>query len=73
MTGQFGVNRSAYYRRENQGVSDRRERKEGELAALLRFQQEEYHGRYGAPRLQAELRRQGIRVSRKGIGKLLMK
>jgi hypothetical protein len=56
MTGQFGVSRSAYYRREKQGVSDRREREEGEQTAQLRFLQEEYQGRYGVPRLQAELR-----------------
>jgi transposase InsO family protein len=69
----FGVSRSAYYQWEKQGVSDRRERADGELAALLRALQEEHHGRYGAPRMQVELRKQGIRVSRKRIGKLLRK
>jgi transposase InsO family protein len=73
MTGLFGVSRSAYYQWEKQGVSDRRERGDTELAEKLRALQEEHHGRYGAPRLQIELRKQGIRVSRKRIGKLLRK
>jgi hypothetical protein len=41
------------------GASDRRERTEGELVEKLRGLQEEHHGRYGAPRLQIELRKRG--------------
>jgi hypothetical protein len=55
MTGLFGVSRSAYYR----WVSDKRDREDAELAAVLRAIQKEHQGRYGAPRIQAELRRQG--------------
>jgi transposase InsO family protein len=54
-------------------VSDLRERAEGELVEKLRTLQKEHHGRYGAPRLQIELRKQGVRVSRKRIGNLLRK
>jgi transposase InsO family protein len=71
MTGLFGVSRSAYYRWVKQGVSDKRELADAELVAVLRAIQEEHHGRYGAPRIQAELRKRGIRVSRKRIAKLL--
>jgi transposase InsO family protein len=73
MTGLFGVSRSAYYRWEKQGASGLRERAERELAEKLRDLQEDHHWRYGAPRLQIELRKQGVRVSRKRIGKLLRK
>ncbi|GHT92519.1 transposase [Spirochaetia bacterium] len=74
MTDLFGVSRSAYYRWVTQGVSDRRERSDAALAVILRAIQKEHHGRYGAPRIQAELRRHyGLRVSRKRIAKLLKK
>jgi transposase InsO family protein len=73
MTGLFGVSRSAYYQWEKQGVSDRRERADAELVEKLRALQEEHHGRYGAPRMRAELRKQGIGVRGKRIGKLLRK
>jgi hypothetical protein len=59
MTGLFGVSRSAYYRWVTQGVSDKRDRADPELAAVLRAIQQEHYGRYGAPRIQAELRREG--------------
>jgi transposase InsO family protein len=73
MTGLCGVSRSAYYRWEKQGVSDLGEGADEGLVVLLRTLQEEHHGRYGAPRLQAELGRQGIRARGKRIGKLLKK
>jgi transposase InsO family protein len=73
MAGLFGVSRSAYYRWEKQGASGLRERAEEELVEKLRDLQEEHHWRYGAPRLQIELRKQGVRASRKRIGNLLRK
>ena len=74
MTRLFGVSRSAYYRWVTHGVSDRWERSDAALVAVLRAIQQEHHGRYGAPRIQAELRKEyGLRVSRKRIAKLLKK
>jgi transposase InsO family protein len=73
MTEVFGVSRSAYYRWVRQGVSDKRDRADAELVAVLQAIQKEHHGRYGTPRMQVELRKRGIRVSRKRIAKLLKK
>jgi transposase InsO family protein len=74
MTSLFGVSRSAWYRWVKQGISDRREKAEAALVEKLRTIQKDHHGRYGAPRIQAELRRRyGLRISRKRIAKLLKK
>jgi transposase InsO family protein len=74
MTSLFGVSRSAYYRWAKQGISERREQSDAELVEKLRAIQQEHHRRYGAPRIQGELRRRyGLRVSRKRIAKLLKK
>ncbi|GHV18774.1 transposase [Spirochaetia bacterium] len=74
MTSLCGVSRSAYYRWVKRGISDRREQADAALVEKLRAIQKEHHGRYGAPRIQAELRRRyGLRVSRKRIAKLLKK
>jgi transposase InsO family protein len=68
------VSRSAYYRWAKQGISGRREQADAELVEKLRAIQQEHHGRYGTPRIQAELRmRYGLWVSRKRIAKLLKK
>jgi transposase InsO family protein len=74
MTGLFGVSRSAYYRWVKQGISGRREQADAELVEKLRAIQANHHGRYGAPRIQEELRKEyGMRVSRKRIARLLKK
>jgi transposase InsO family protein len=74
MTSLFGVSRSAYYRWVKQGISERREKADAALVEQLRAIQEEHHQRYGAPRIQVELRRKyGMRVSRKRLAKLLEK
>ncbi|GHT97509.1 transposase [Spirochaetia bacterium] len=74
MTSLFGVSRSAYYRWVTQGISERREQADTALVEKLRAIQKEHHQRYGAPRIQAELRKHyGLRVSRKRIAKLLKK
>ncbi|MDR1877423.1 MAG: IS3 family transposase [Flavobacteriaceae bacterium] len=73
MTGLSGLIRNAYYRWVKHGVSDKWDRADTELAVIPRTIQKEHHGRYGAPRIQAELRKRGIGASRERIAKLLKK
>ena len=54
------VSRAAYYAARD-GKPSERERQDAELAGQIKAVHEESKGRYGAPRVHAELRRRGRR------------
>jgi transposase InsO family protein len=64
------VSRSAYYQARGDEPSGR-ERDDAELAAQVKTAHEESKGRYGAPRVHAQLRAQGKRHSRKRVARLM--
>ena len=64
------VSRSAYYAARGDEPSDRA-RQDAELAAQVKAVHEESKGRYGAPRVHAQLRAQGRRHSRKRVARLM--
>jgi transposase InsO family protein len=64
------VSRSAYYAARGDEPSDRA-RQDTELAARVQAVHEESKGRYGSPRVHAQLRAQGRRHSRKRIARLM--
>jgi transposase InsO family protein len=61
---------SAYYEWEREQESAH-ERRDDELSALIRRLFAEFRGRYGAPRIQRELAKAGVRVSRKRVARLM--
>ena len=63
------VSRAAFY--QHQGGPSPREREDAELTGQIRDVHEESKGRYGAPRVHAELRRRGRRHSRKRVARLM--
>jgi transposase InsO family protein len=63
------VSRAAYYAARS-GPSER-DRRDADLAVRVRAVHEESKGRYGAPRVQAELRRRGHRHGRKRVARLM--
>jgi transposase InsO family protein len=63
------VSRAAFYARLS-GPCDR-ERADAELTGQIQAVHEESRGRYGAPRIHAELRRRGRRHGRKRIARLM--
>jgi transposase InsO family protein len=64
------VSVSAYYGWEREQESAH-ERRDDELGVLIRRLFTEFHGRYGAPRIQDELAKAGFRVSRKRVARLM--
>ena len=70
MCSLFEVSPSAYYEWEREQQS-KHERRDGELLTLVRRSFAEFHGRYGSPRIQNELARQGVPVSRKRVARLM--
>jgi transposase InsO family protein len=64
------VSRAAYYADRRIGPS-RRELEDNELTEAIRSVHEDSNGRYGAPRIHAELRRAGRRHGRKRIARLM--
>ena len=66
----LGVSRSGYYRWFHREPS-LRARRDDELRVRIRAIHSESRGTYGSPRVQAELRRQGFRVSRKRVARLM--
>jgi transposase InsO family protein len=64
------VSRSAYYAARGSRPSGRAAQ-EAELAARVRAAHGESKGRYGSPRVHAQLRAQGLRHSRKRVARLM--
>jgi transposase InsO family protein len=64
------VSRAAFYQ-QLRGMPSPRERQDAELAGQIKAVHEESKGRYGAPRVHAELRRRGHRHSRKRVARLM--
>ena len=64
------VSRAAFYQY-LRGIPSPRERGDAELAGQIKAVHQEAKGRYGAPRVHAELRRQGRRHSRKRVARLM--
>jgi transposase InsO family protein len=64
------VSRSAYYAARD-GRPSSREREDAELAAQVKTAHEDSKGRYGAPRVHAQLHAQGKRHSRKRVARLM--
>src|SRR5262245_39940691 len=66
----LGVSPSGYYAWQDRSLSARAQR-DAELARTILTVHLESRGTYGAPRVQAELRAQGIRVGRKRVARLM--
>jgi transposase InsO family protein len=64
------VSRAAYYAARDGQPCDR-DRQDSGLTVLIRAEHKRSKGRYGAPRIHAELRRQGHRHSRKRVARLM--
>jgi transposase InsO family protein len=64
------VSRAAYYAARGGRPSDR-DREDAELTTLITAEHTRSKGRYGAPRIEAELRRKGRQHSRKRIARLM--
>jgi transposase InsO family protein len=64
------VSRSAYYAA-REGRPSSREQDDTELAAQVKTVHEDSKGRYGSPRVHAQLRAQGRRHSRKRVARLM--
>jgi transposase InsO family protein len=64
------VSRAAYYTARKDRLS-RRARQDAELAAQVKAVHGESKGRYGSPRVHAQLRAQGLRHSRKRVARLM--
>jgi putative transposase len=66
----FGVAPSTFYAWEREQESDHA-RRDGELLVAIRRVFGQFRGRYGAPRIQRELAREGLHASRKRIARLM--
>jgi hypothetical protein len=64
------VSRAAYYAARGDRPCDR-DREDAELAVLITAEHKRSRGRYGAPRIHAELRGKGHRHSRKRVARLM--
>ena len=67
----LGVSRAGYYAWTERPAS-RRERRAGELSELIRQIHAESEGSYGWPRMHAELRHRGVRMSGKRVARLML-
>ncbi len=63
------VSRAAFY--QHLAGPSKRDQEDAELTGQIRAVHEGSKGRYGAPRVQAELRRRGRRHSRKRVARLM--
>ena len=70
MCAVLGVSRSGYYAWVSRPESPR-DQADGALASAIRDAHEASRGRYGSPRVHAELRAQGRQVSRKRVARLM--
>jgi putative transposase len=66
----LGVGRAGYYAWKDRPISPRA-RRDRELIALIGQIHDGSEGSYGWPRIHAELRRRGVRVSRKRVARLM--
>jgi putative transposase len=66
----LGVSRAGYYAWKQRPASAR-QRRDGELTAQIGQIHAESQGTYGWPRIHAELRHRGVRVSRKRVARLM--
>ena len=66
----LGVSPSAYYEWEREQESAH-ERRDQELRGRIRALFAEFRGCYGVPRIHGELLKEGVRVSRKRVGRLM--
>jgi len=66
----LGVSPSAYYGWERKQQSDHA-KQDGDLLVSIRRIFAQFRGRYGAPRVQAQLAREGVSVSRKRVARLM--
>ena len=66
----FGTSPSSYYEWEGQQESEHA-RRDGQLLCAIRRLFVQYQGRYGAPRLQDELAKEGLNASRKRVARLM--
>ena len=66
----LGVSRAGYYAWKDRPASARR-RSDGELTSQIGEVHAESNGTYGWPRVHAELRHRGERVSRKRVARLM--
>ncbi len=66
----LGVSRAGYYAWKQRPPSAR-QRRDGELIEQIGQIQRESQGTYGWPRIHAELRHRGVRVSRKRVARLM--
>jgi len=66
----LGVSRSGYYVWEK-GKPEKRKEKEIELTELIKHIFTEHRGRYGSPRVWAELKSRGWRIGRKRVERLM--
>jgi putative transposase len=66
----FEIAPSAFYEWEREQESEHA-RRDGELLAAIRRVFAQFRGRYGAPRVQRELAREGLDASRKRIARLM--
>jgi transposase InsO family protein len=64
------VSRAAFYQH-LRGTRSQRERQDAELAGQIQAIHQDSKGRYGAPRVHAELRRRGRRHGRKRVARLM--
>ncbi|HEX8822873.1 MAG TPA: IS3 family transposase [Archangium sp.] len=70
MCQQLGVSRSGYYAWKERPESERH-KADRALAEVVTAVHQESRGRYGSPRVHAELRARGQRVSRKRVARLM--
>ena len=70
MCSALGVTRQGYYAWRKRPPSAR-ERRDAELASMIAEVHEASRGVYGAPKVFAELRRRGVRTSRKRVARIM--
>jgi putative transposase len=70
LCGVLGVSRAGYYAWKDRPASPR-QRRDGELVEQIGQVHDESEGTYGWPRIHAELRHRGVRVSRKRVARLM--
>jgi len=73
MSETLKINRSGYYRWIKEGMMSRREIPESELLEWIKGVFNESKQRYGSPRITAELRAKGMKVSKNRVARIMKK